>query len=94
MNTNGRLLAPPQLCDPLARSKAQIEAGETVPLEPVLDRLRASAARSVALWASELSCEQVQALGEARMDPRHDQLNALMDDEPPCDGPVLSDDPA
>ena len=29
----------------LARGKAQIEAGKTVPLEPVLERLRASAAR-------------------------------------------------
>jgi hypothetical protein len=29
----------------LARSKAQIEAGQTVPLEPVLERLRASIAR-------------------------------------------------
>lgn len=29
----------------LARSEAQIAAGQTVPLEPVLDRLRASIAR-------------------------------------------------
>ncbi|MDP3314882.1 MAG: hypothetical protein Q8M47_02305 [Devosia sp.] len=29
----------------LARSEAQIAAGRTVPLEPVLDRLRASIAR-------------------------------------------------
>ena len=29
----------------LARSRAQIEAGETVPIEPVLERLRASLAR-------------------------------------------------
>ena len=79
--------------DSLARSRAQIEAGETIPLEPVLDRLRASAARSVVFWASELPEELVQALGAARMDPRHQHLNALMDDEPPCDGPVVSDDP-
>ncbi len=29
----------------LERSKAQVEAGTTVPLEPALDRLRASIAR-------------------------------------------------
>lgn len=29
----------------LARSEAQIAAGQTVPLEPVLDRLRSSIAR-------------------------------------------------
>jgi len=29
----------------LARSEAQIAAGQTVPLDPVLDRLRASIAR-------------------------------------------------
>jgi hypothetical protein len=31
--------------DSLGRSKAQIEAGLEVPLKPVLDRLKASAAR-------------------------------------------------
>jgi len=36
---------PNWLLDSLARSDAQIAAGETVPLEPVLDRLRASIAR-------------------------------------------------
>jgi hypothetical protein len=36
---------PDWLLDSLARSEAQIAAGETVPLEPVLDRLRASIAR-------------------------------------------------
>jgi hypothetical protein len=36
---------PDWLLDSLARSDAQIAAGETVPLEPVLDRLRASIAR-------------------------------------------------
>ena len=41
-------------------------------------RLKAMATRS--LWVNELSDEAVQALGEARMDPRHDHLNALMDD--------------
>jgi hypothetical protein len=29
----------------LAKSKAEVEAGDTVPLEPVLDRARASIAR-------------------------------------------------
>jgi len=33
-----------------------------------------------ALWAHELSDETIQALEEVRMDPRHDQLNVLMDE--------------
>jgi hypothetical protein len=38
--------APPTwLIESLDRSEAQIAAGQTVPLEPVLDRLRASIAR-------------------------------------------------
>jgi hypothetical protein len=36
---------PADWLEPLARSKAEIEAGKTVPLEPFLDRLRASIAR-------------------------------------------------
>ncbi len=37
---------PPEwLLQSLARSEEQIAAGQTVPLEPVLDRLRASIAR-------------------------------------------------
>jgi hypothetical protein len=41
-------------------------------------RLRGLATR--ALWAHELSPESLQALTEARVDPRHDPLDALMDD--------------
>jgi hypothetical protein len=37
--------APESIAVSLARSEAQIAAGQTVPLEPVLDRLRASIAR-------------------------------------------------
>jgi hypothetical protein len=38
--------APPGwMLDSLERSEAQIDAGPVVPLEPVLDRLRASIAR-------------------------------------------------
>jgi hypothetical protein len=37
--------APPGWIDALERSKAQIEAAETVPLEPFLDELRDSIAR-------------------------------------------------
>ena len=37
--------APQDWIDALARSKAQIEAGQTVPLAPVLQRLRESVAR-------------------------------------------------
>ena len=37
--------SPDWLIASLERSEAQIAAGQTVPLEPVLDRLRASIAR-------------------------------------------------
>jgi hypothetical protein len=37
--------APESIAASLARSEAQIAAGQTVPLEPVLKRLRASIAR-------------------------------------------------
>ena len=36
---------PEAIAASLARSEAQIAAGQTVPLEPVLDRLRSSIAR-------------------------------------------------
>ncbi len=36
---------PESISASLARSEAQIAAGQTVPLEPVLDRLRSSIAR-------------------------------------------------
>ena len=36
---------PESIAASLARSEAQIAAGQSVPLEPVLDRLRASIAR-------------------------------------------------
>ena len=36
---------PAWITESLERSEAQIEAGQTVALEPVLDRLRASIAR-------------------------------------------------
>jgi hypothetical protein len=39
------LPVPAGWIDSLERSKAQIEAGETVPLEPFLDELRDSIAR-------------------------------------------------
>jgi hypothetical protein len=38
-------IPPGWLIESLERSEAQIAAGHTVPLEPVLDRLRASIAR-------------------------------------------------
>jgi hypothetical protein len=41
-------------------------------------RLNASSTR--AFWADELPPETLQALVESRMDPRHDELNALLDD--------------
>jgi hypothetical protein len=38
-------LVPAGWVESLERSKAQIEAGQTLPIEPALDRLRASIAR-------------------------------------------------
>ena len=40
-------------------------------------RLNAHAPR--ALWVSELSDEAIAALSQARVDPRHDHLDALLD---------------
>jgi hypothetical protein len=45
MDTIPEKLPPGWVSDALERSEAQIEAGHIVPLEPVLDRLRASIAR-------------------------------------------------
>jgi len=44
-NTADRAKAPVGWMESLAISKAQIAAGQTVPLLPILDRLRASAER-------------------------------------------------
>jgi hypothetical protein len=41
-------------------------------------RLKSLATR--ALWVSELSDDAIAALVDARVDPRHDHLDALMDD--------------
>jgi hypothetical protein len=41
-------------------------------------RLKGLATR--ALWVSELSDDAIAALRDARVDPRHDHLDALMDD--------------
>jgi len=42
---------PDWMVEALERSEAQIAAGQTVPLEPVLERLRASIARMSAAQA-------------------------------------------
>lgn len=42
-NTANRAEAPAGWLESLAHSKAEIAAGQTVPLLPILDRLRASA---------------------------------------------------
>ncbi len=44
------------------------------------DHLRLKSLATRALWVSELSDEAVAALADARVDPRHDHLDALMDD--------------
>jgi hypothetical protein len=49
--------APAWLARSLELSKAQIEAGETVSIEPALDRLRASIAR---MEAKRIAAEQEQ----------------------------------
>jgi hypothetical protein len=51
--------ASPRMLESFMRSKAQIEAGQTVPLEPFMVRLRASIARMEAKRA-------VQAKPQAR----------------------------
>jgi hypothetical protein len=45
MNYTPPKSVPESIAASLARSEAQIAAGQTVPLEPVLDRLRSSIAR-------------------------------------------------
>jgi hypothetical protein len=44
------------------------------------DYLRLKGLATHALWVSELSDEAIAALAQARVDPRHDHLDALMDD--------------
>ncbi len=53
VDTTHQTEAPAEWLEALARSKAQIEAGQTVPLEPFLDRLRASIARMKAKKQAE-----------------------------------------
>jgi hypothetical protein len=45
MNAPSRKPVPESISASLARSEAQIAEGKTVPLQPVLERLRASIAR-------------------------------------------------
>jgi hypothetical protein len=45
MNYTSPKPVPESIAASLARSEAQIAAGQTVPLQPVLDRLRSSIAR-------------------------------------------------
>jgi len=45
MKTNADRTTPGWIIEVLAGSEAQIDSGQTVALEPVLDRLRASIAR-------------------------------------------------
>ena len=45
MNYTLPKVVPESIAASLARSEAQIAAGQTVPLQPVLDRLRSSIAR-------------------------------------------------
>jgi hypothetical protein len=46
-------VVPAALVESLERSKAQVEAGLSVPLEPALDRLRASISRMKAKRAAQ-----------------------------------------
>lgn len=57
-NSAKRAAAPPEWLESLASSKAQIAAGQTVPLLPILDRLRAAAERLEATQA--ISFEEVE----------------------------------
>jgi hypothetical protein len=60
-NPAKRIVAPAGWLESLERSKAQIAAGQSVPLLPVLDRLRASAER--------LEAEQALSADEAAPAP-------------------------
>jgi PHD/YefM family antitoxin component YafN of YafNO toxin-antitoxin module len=44
------------------------------------DYLRLKSLATRALWADEMSPEALDALKDVRMDPRHEGLNALLDD--------------
>ncbi|WP_372785540.1 type II toxin-antitoxin system Phd/YefM family antitoxin [Phenylobacterium sp.] len=44
------------------------------------DYIRLKSLATRAFWAHELSTETIHALSTARMDPRHDHLNDLMDE--------------
>ena len=57
-DSSDRIAAPTEWLESLARSKAQIAAGQTIPLQPILDRLSASAERLEA--AQGLSPDEVK----------------------------------
>ena len=61
-NIADRAAAPAGWLESLAASKAQIAAGQTVPLLPILDRLRASAERLEA--AQGLSPDEARQTAE------------------------------
>jgi PHD/YefM family antitoxin component YafN of YafNO toxin-antitoxin module len=44
------------------------------------DYMRLKSLATRALWPHELSAESLAALAEARVDPRHDHLDSLMDE--------------
>ncbi len=44
------------------------------------DYMRLKSLATRALWAHELSAETLQALADARVDPRHDLLDGLLDE--------------
>jgi hypothetical protein len=78
MNTPADKLPPTWLADALDRSEAQVAAGQTVPLEPVLDRLRASIGRLQAA-ETERGGVLVAALRasphpDLEIDPRRDRM--------------------
>ena len=44
------------------------------------DYMRLKALATRALWARDISPDMLEALASARVDPRHDRLDALMDE--------------
>jgi len=63
-NSATRTVAPVEWLESLARSKAQIASGQTVPLLPILHRLRASAERLKAEQSIALSDEAKQTAAQ------------------------------
>ena len=64
---------------PVAVTAHRRVAGYFLSARDYADYQKLKAWRGEALYVHELGEEDIQALASARMDPRHDHLNALLD---------------